>query len=100
MERLLYQQEEDSLTTLNTQYQSLQRFFSQLIMEVHILSLKGRVNEELLQEAMQLINNVVQLNSEGEGHRHHVVLQQMMELIEFLESKGGIDLAEVTIVNH
>ena len=87
---MLYQQEEELLTTLNSQLQHLRGYLSAWILDSHMASLKSKVDESLLQEALKACKPEV----ERQGLSCHA-LQQLSVMGELLESKGGVDPAKV-----
>ena len=84
---MLYRQEEDMLAVLNTQFQYIRKFLSELMLEIHAGLLKEKVQGTDLAEAME------QMQTEQGKDAH--VLKQMPVLIELLLSNDEIDLAEV-----
>ena len=88
---MLYQQEDEVVITLNSQLQQLRRYLSSWILDSHMSSLKGKIAESLLQEAVKACRPDV----EREGLSCHA-LHQLSAMGEMLESKGGIDPTEVS----
>ena len=93
MEGVLYKQEEELLTTLNSQLQNLRGYLSVWILDSHMASFKGKVADGLLQEALEACRHEV----EKQG-LSCLALQQLSAMGELLENKGGVDPAKVPTV--
>lgn len=92
-ESMLYQQEEDVLITLDSQFEQLRKYLSVWVLDTHMTSLKGKVDEDLLYEAIETCRPEV----ESEGLSCHI-LHQLTAMGELLENKGGVDLTEVCLM--